>query len=644
MAQLNAEQDRVDVTYDELPQVLIDAVVSAEDQDFFQHSGIDPIGIARAAWADIQEQEAVQGGSTITQQYVKNVFLTNERTLVRKVKEAVLAVKLEQELGKEQILERYLNTIYFGRGAYGVQAASQVYFNVDVGELQIWQAAFLAGLIRAPEAADPERDPEAAVARRTGVLDLMLEEGYINQEEYDAADAVAFGFPNTLPRPPGTNLGFVQGAEFGTEYFAEYVRQWLVERFGENEVYGGGLRVYTTLDMEMQSTAYASVTGILNQPDDPAGSLVSVDEFGHVKAMVGGTDFQNNEVNLALGGAGGGSGRQPGSAFKPFVLAEALKQGYSAKSTYPAPGSITLDIGGGQEWRVSGGGSSGGSYDLIGATRASSNVVYAQLMLDVGPQSVVTTAERMGIESELPVVPSLVLGSGEVSVLDMAAAYSVFMNSGMAVEPVVVTRVERADGTVLYPTEQPQPERILPEDQAEIVTYALTQVISGGTGTGARISEPAAGKTGTTQDNRDAWFVGFTCRLTTAVWMGYPGQPGEPPRYMTNFRGGGAVFGGSYPADIWQTYMEQVTAGDGCSRWPVPTEFPGEKLNQELGTGIELICTPPSTPSDLNGDGIPDVCLSESPAAPATPPTTSAPTTTTTIPPPTTTTTAPPGP
>ncbi len=640
MAQLNAELDRVDVAYDQLPQVLIDAVVATEDQDFFQHSGIDPIGIVRAAWADIQNQGAVQGGSTITQQYVKNVFLTSERTLVRKVKEAVLAIKLEGEIGKEEILGRYLNTIYFGRGAYGVQAASQGYFNVDVEDLQLWQAALLAGLIRAPEAADPERNPADAVDRRATVLDLMLQENYITQEDYDAADAVALGFPNTLPRPPGTNLGFVQGAEFGTEYVAEYVRQWLVDRFGESEVYGGGLRVYTSLDMEMQATAYRAVTGILDQPDDPAGSLVTVDELGHIKAMVGGTDFANSEVNLALGAAGGGSGRQPGSAFKPFVLAEALKQGYSAKSVYPAPGSITLDIGNGQEWRVSGGASSAGSYDLISATRASSNVVFAQLMIDVGPQAVVTTAERMGITSELPVVPSLVLGSGEVSVLDMASAFSTFMNAGLHAEPVIVTRVERDDGTLLYPTEEAELERILPEDQVEIITYALSQVISGGTGTGARISEPAAGKTGTTQDNRDAWFVGFTCRFTTAVWMGYPGRPGEPPRYMTNFRGGGQVFGGSYPADIWQTYMEQVTAGDGCPSWPVPTEFPGEKLNQADAVIIPPVCPPGLNPVDQTGDGVPDVCVAPETAPLAELPTTSLPTTT--VPPaPTTTTTVP---
>lgn len=563
MFQLNGEENRVLVELDEVPDVMQQAVIAAEDRDFYTHNGVDAVGISRAAWQNIQNDEVQQGGSTITQQLVRSIYLNNERSLVRKVREAVLAVKLEQEMEKDEILERYLNTIYFGRGAYGVQAASRAYFGKDLADLTVADAAYLAGLIRAPEGADAERDPDEATRRRQTVLQAMLEEGYIDQAQYDAADgqewvlnpfgAVAGG--NLLPRAEADTLGNVRGREYGSEYFAEYVRQLLADEYGEDAIYGRGLRVYTTLDHEMQRAAYETVTSTLPDPDDPSASIVAIDDRGAVRAMMGGDNFTESEVNLAVGADGGGSGRQPGSTFKAFALAEAFEQGYASDASLPAPGSITLDIGAGEEWRVSGGGSSSGSHSLVSATQASSNVFYAQLMLELGPENVIDMAQRLGVTAELPEVPSLVLGSGEVSVMDMASAYSTFSNQGTHYPATVITRVEDADGNVLYQYEpDEEAEEVLSPEVADAVTYALNRVVTSGTGTTAgQIDREAAGKTGTTQNNRDAWFSGYTCNFTAAVWMGYVGAPGEEPRTL-----GSSVFGGTVPAQMWRDFMNRV--------------------------------------------------------------------------------------
>ncbi len=570
IAQLSGGVDRVSVTYAQLPQVLIDAVVAAEDRTFFEHRGVDPLGIARALWANVRSEGIRQGGSTITQQYVKNVYLSQERTLDRKIKEAALAVKVERELSKEEILTRYLNVIYFGRGAYGVQAAAKTYFGIDVEELNLPQAAYLAGLIRAPELADaklPDGDPRAepqreeATNRRRSVLAAMLEMGSITQEEHDAA--VAAGWDDVLTRTHTGNFGRVAHPELGTEYFVDYVRQWLVKHAGftDAEVYGGGLRVYTTLDFDLQEEAVSAITSTLDRPDDPAAALVSIDPQGRVRAMVGGLDFASSRVNLAVGTEGGGSGRQPGSSFKPIALAEALEQGVPLSKVYDAPGKkVFKGADGGADWTVANYADAGlGQLNLVDATRKSSNTAYAQLGLDIGPENVAAMARRMGVTSQLDEVPSIVLGTSNVSVLDMATAYSTFANGGEHLGPFVVTRVTDAKGALLYEAPSRR-ERVLSEDVAAQVNWTLSQVIESGTGTGARIGQPAAGKTGTTENYRDAWFVGYTCSLTTAVWMGYPGAPGEPVRSMRSVHGQ-AVTGGSFPATIWRKYMAKATDG-----------------------------------------------------------------------------------
>ncbi|MCB9372403.1 MAG: transglycosylase domain-containing protein [Microthrixaceae bacterium] len=643
---LKGDEDRVNITYEDLPDVVVEAVISAEDRDFFQHGGIDPVGIARAVMANANEEEITQGGSTITQQYVKNVYLTRERSITRKLREAILAVRLDDELSKEEILERYLNTIYFGRGAYGIQAAARNYFRHDIQELdgldnttgqfspvELAQVAYLAGLIRAPESADAQRNPNVATQRRDSVLAAMLDEGYITQDEHDAAVAEGwevddlFASRNIVSRSPATTLGVVRDHEHGTEYFAEYVRQQLVEQFGEDQVYGGGLRVYTTLSLPIQQAAYDTVTGTLDLPGDPAASIVALDDRGRVRAMMGGTDFANQSVNLAVGVEGGGSGRQPGSSFKPFAVATALKEGYSAQARMTVPSSGAFNLAdynaGGGTWEVSGG---GGSHSVMTALPASSNMFFATLMLKLGSASVIETAHQMGVTADLPEVPSIVLGAGEVSPLDMASAYSTFMNHGTHYEPQVISRVEDADGNVIW--EAPETgQQVLTPEVADITTTAMRSVVTSGTGTAASLGDiAAAGKTGTTQNNKDAWFVGFRCNFVASVWMGYPGFNGEPVVPMTNVHGERQE-GGRFPARMWHDFMTTVDPllNDNCDLASV-SDFPDGKDYDDDG--------------DLPGSAIPGTVdtTPDVPVSVTAPPVTSPPVTTppTTAPPVTT--------
>jgi penicillin-binding protein 1A len=639
IAQLSGGEDRVAVSYDQLPPVLINAVISAEDRDFFNHRGVDPVGIGRALWANIRNESVQQGGSTITQQYVKNVYLTQERTLTRKVKEAALAVKVERELSKEEILSRYLNVIYFGRGAYGVQAASRSYFGKNVEDLDLAEAAYLAGLIRSPETADaqlPPTDPKqpeqraTADQRRRSVLDGMRAEGYINQQQYDNASAASWDAVALRP-VSANNYGDVARPELGTEYFLDYVKYWLVSsgEFTDAEIYGGGLRVYTTLDFDMQEQAIDAITSTLNRPSDPSAALVSIDGQGRVRSMVGGLDYEASRVNLAVGEEGGGSGRAPGSSFKPVILAEALKQGVPLDKAYDAPAKkVFPDANAGDDWEVGNYADAGlGRLNLIDATRKSSNTAYAQLILDVGVDNAAALATRLGVSADVPDYPSIVLGTSEVSVLDMASAYSTFADKGEHIQPSVVSRVTDAKGTVLYEAPS-QRQRVLSEEVAQGVNWALNQVIENGTGTGAKFGQPAAGKTGTTDEYRDAWFVGYTCSLTTAVWMGYPGTE---TKLMKSVHGV-EVTGGTFPATIWRKFMTEATTDmESC---------PFERPARAPATADTFV---PGTAPRTSGTTVPPSSTTTAPPAtapPAAPPTTAPPTTAppTTAPP----TTAPP--
>jgi penicillin-binding protein 1A len=664
IATFSAEEDRTNVGLDEVPAVLEEAVLATEDQDYYEHGGIDPVGITRALYNDIRGVGATQGGSTITQQYVKNVYLSSERSIVRKVKEAVLAVKLERELEKAEILERYLNTIYFGRGAYGVDAAARAYYGKDVEDVGLLEASYLAGLIRSPGGADALENPEEATRRRLTVLNAMRSEGHITAEEHAEMEVTPIETGVVEPRDR-RGLGRVEGNtpdnDIGTKYFVEAVRRQIAEQYGEDVLYGGGLRIYTTIDFDLQRAAWDAVTSTLDQPTDPDAALVAVDEYGYVKAMVGGRDFERDEVNLALGSAAGGSGRGAGSSFKPFVLAEAIRQDISLNSMFEAPAQITFDdVQGekpGEPWKVSNyGGTEQGVLDIVDATRVSSNTAYAQLMLEVGPANVAALANRLGVSAELPVVPSLVLGSGDVSPLDMAVGYSTFANRGVHNDPILVTKIEQVDddGDVeVLDQAVPTGERVLTEEQADLVTYCLREVVQGGTGESADFGKPAAGKTGTTQDNKDAWFVGYTPELTAAVWLGYahPGPDGSVPTMdedspVSQSRGLNGVTGGSLPAEVWRKFMAAASAGVDTGTFVRPSSFPGRILHDDLeGTATTEGRGDSDEDDEDDGEGTTSstgsTSTTEDTTSTTAPSTTSSSTSTTA---PTTTTTAGPGP
>ncbi len=647
IATFSAEEDRINVRLSEVPAVLQQAVLATEDRGFYDHGGIDPVGISRALYNDLRGRGVQQGGSTITQQYVKNVYLTSERSLVRKMKEAVLSVKLERELDKDEILERYLNTIYFGRGAYGVGAATRAYFGKDVRDTGLLEASYLAGLIRSPSDADALENPEEATRRRDTVLTAMVQEGYINATDQATLAALPIG-TGVIPPRDRTGLGVVKGNtaadNIGTKYFVEAVRRQVAEKYGEDTLYGGGLRIYTTIDFDMQRAAWDAVSSTLDQPGDPEAALVAVDQYGYVKAMVGGRDFDTQQVNLALGAQAGGSGRGAGSSFKPFVLAEAVRQDISLNSKFNAPGSITFPgvpgAKAGEDWKVSNyGGTAQGVLDLVDATRVSSNTAYSQLMLEVGPQNVANLARSLGVTADLPIVPSLVLGAGDVSPLDMAVGYSSFANRGVHNDPIMISKIEQVDesgDTTVIDQAVPSGERVLSEDQADLVTYCLRQVVTGGTGTSANFGKPAAGKTGTTQDNKDAWFVGYVPSLTAAVWMGYadPLPDGTVPTMnagsaVSQSHGLKGVTGGSLPAEIWRKFMRSATEGVDTGSFTVPSKFPGRILNEALQQTTTTAATSSTSSTSSSTSSTVEDTTTSSETTGSTTPTTSGSTSTT---------------
>ncbi len=601
LATLAGAENRLAISLDEIPERILNAVIAAEDRDFRSHGGVDLGGIARALWVDLRN-EGRQGGSTITQQYVKNTYVGDAPTLWRKFKEAVVAIKLERDLAtearnqnpsltgatsaraaKDEILERYLNSVYFGRGAYGIQAASRAYFGREIRdgdeELGLSQTAYLIGLIRSPSvgdvAADPAcagdasgRPPCRAEQLRANVLAAMVDAGYIQPADATAAGAVPLAKSVVAPTEARSTLA-LKGV--GAEYFVEYVRRQLVTQLGPesaDRVRQGGLRVYTTLRPEAQKAGYLGVYGLLNAANDPAGALVSLDRTGAVVAMVGGRDFNASEVNLAVGTSGGGEGRQGGSTFKPFLLAETIRRGYSLGSTFAGPAKLVLEgADNGKDWEINNyENTSYGSIDLVEATVNSVNTVYAQLVAAtessggrgpkvIGPEGVKTMAQDLGVESPLEAVPSIALGTQNVSVLEMAAAYNTFATEGMRVSPRVITKVV-LNGQELALDRRPD-ARVLAPTQARRLNAVLGQVVARGSGVRARVpGTTVRGKTGTSDDFGDAWFVGSTDRLTTAVWMGFP----DGRRPMLNIHNFPKVSGGSLPAMAFQRYMTKAVA------------------------------------------------------------------------------------
>jgi penicillin-binding protein 1A len=554
---LLAAENREDVRFDDLPAWVPDAVVAIEDSRYWTHKGVDVRAILRAAVANTAEGEVVEGGSTITQQYVKNTLLDSDQTLDRKLEEAVLALQLERDHSKKRILELYLNTIFFGNGAYGVQAAAQEYFGVTARELTLAQAATLAGLIRAPSAFDPTDNPEAAVERRDHVVDRMLELGLVT----DADAAAAKVEPLVLAERTVEE-------RYPAAYVVEQAKQFVLDdpRFGATRgerqalLFSGGLRITTTVDLAVQAAAEGAVAQTLPDPATfPDAAVVTIEPgTGFVRALVGGRDFFSGGARAKLDLATGGPGRPSGSSFKPFVLAAALAEGIPLDRVYPAPSHLEIPLPDASPWRVENyEGSGGGEATLYDATVRSYNTVYAQLIQEVGPEDAMAVARALGVRTtELHPFPSAVLGTNDVHPLDMAAAYATFANRGLRVPPVFVTKVTRRDGTVLYQHQRSQ-ERVLDQRVADQVTGVLQAVVERGTGVGAQIGRPVAGKTGTGQEWRDAWFVGYTPQLATAVWVGFADQGRRsmvPP--ATPFR----VTGGKWPAQIWQLTMSAALA------------------------------------------------------------------------------------
>jgi penicillin-binding protein 1A len=524
------------------------AIVAVEDKRFYEHHGVDLRGMLRAVWADITHHGAVQGGSTITQQFVKNAYLTSQKTIGRKLIEAALAWQLERRWTKDQILSAYLNTVYFGNQAYGVEQASRIYFHHSAARLQPAEAALLAGIPEDPSLYDPVAHPSEARARRNLVLRLMYQQQYLTYGQYRTA------LRAPMPDPHDVALPSSVGAP--APYFANYVRDQLVQEFGPRRAFSGGLHVKTTIDLGLQDIARRAILSVLPSADGPQAALVAMDaQTGAVLAMVGGRNYHQSQFNLATQGQ-----RQPGSAFKPFVLATALRDGVAPSSVLQSK-PVTIDAGGRLWHVVNYEGEYLGPITLATGIAASDNAVYSQLTAIVGPNNVKNTARALGITTPLHGYFSIGLGGEWTTPLDMARAYTSFADGGYRIDSSLFGNQPRAveclaDAHGRCTTENKVVERqVLTPDQDEVLNQLLQGVVTSGTGKAAALpGREVAGKTGTTTNYGDAWFVGYTPQLVAAVWVGYP--TAERPM-LTDFHGQ-PVAGGTYPALIWKAFMSKA--------------------------------------------------------------------------------------
>jgi penicillin-binding protein 1A len=557
LATLRGAESRILVKSDQISPIMRQAIVAVEDKRFYQHRGVDLRGIGRAVWADISSKKVVQGGSTITQQFVKNSCVTSQRTISRKLKEAALAWQLEQRWSKARILTAYLNTIYFGNGAYGIQRAAQTYFNSTAARLTLPQAALLAGIPADPTRFDPVTNPKTARARRVEVLTAMLQQNEITQTDLLRAQRAR------LPLAADVHLPGIEGP---APYFVNYVKQQLIEQYGTRRVFGGGLNVQTTIDLRLQKLARAAIEHVLNAPDGPSAALVAIrPRTGEILAMYGGDNFRQSQFNLAVQGE-----RQPGSSFKPFVLATALKQGVAPSTIFPSrPVSIFI---GDKYWNVHNYENDYiGSADLATATVVSDNSVFAQLTRLVGPRNVARTARQLGITRHLNPYFAIGLGADPVSPLEMARAFSTFANEGRRIDgsafgnrPRAIARVHNPQGKIIDDN-KPVNRTVLSRDDSALLTSILQDVVRSGTGKRASLPDrTVAGKTGTTENYGDAWFVGYTPQLATAVWVGYPNKLVP----MLSQYHGEAVAGGTFPAEIWRVFNQLALAGTAPEAFP----------------------------------------------------------------------------
>jgi len=572
-------KNSIPVDLEDVPENVRNAFLAIEDPRFYQHHGISLRGIARAAWSDLSSGSIKEGGSTITQQLVKISFLTPERTIKRKIQEIILAFQVERHYTKDEILEMYLNNIYLGEGAYGIQAAAQTYFGKDIKQVKsLEEAALLGGLPQAPSAYSPYRDPQAALARRNTVLDSMAKYNFISESEAEKAKAKELKVETREPA----------GRQYPYPYFIDYVTDKLIEKYGETEVFKGGLKVYTSLDPKIQQIAEAAMARKTNFPSSrtdannmlqPQGAVVLLDPHtGYIKALVGGREHtQQRQWNRATQ-----TTRQPGSAFKPIAA-------YGPAIEYKGlgPASVVDDIPvkyGSYEPRNFDG-KYRGLITLRTALTHSVNVVAVRLLMDtVGINEAIRFASGLGIKLDPQVHgASMALGGlhNGVTPLQMASAYGAFANQGVYIEPTAIIRVEKSDGVIL---EQPVPKQrqAMKATTAYLITDMLKSVMQSGTGTGAQIGRPAAGKTGTTDDGKDIWFVGYTPELVASVWIGY-----DKPTAMPQ------AFGSTYPAWIWQEIMSKALSGVPVKDFSRPDGLVTATVDSKSG-----LLPGPNTPSD----------------------------------------------
>ncbi len=546
----------------ELPRYVPQAVIAIEDRRFYRHFGIDPIGLARAMLANIRAGRVVQGGSTLTQQLAKNLFLKPERTLKRKIQEAVLAIWLESRFTKDEILQLYLNRVYFGAGAWGIEKAAQKYFGKSARELTLGEAAILAGMLKAPARYNPLKYPKRARKRARQVIAAMLEEGYITKEEARRA------LSRVRPVKPSSYVP-------ATQYIVDWILEQLPDLIGELEQ---SIVVETTLDYRIQRHAERTLRRVLLKEGRrrrvSQGAIVVLGPDGAVKAMVGGLSYRRSQFNRAVHAR-----RQPGSAFKPFVYLTAIEQGYT-------PDSVELDapfqIG---KYRPENYGKKYyGRVTLRTALAKSLNTVAVKLCVAVGPEEVVATAHRLGIASPLNPVPALALGVSEVTPLEITAAYVPFANGGKAVVPYIVTRITSRDGKVLYERHGSGLGQVIEWRDLGMMNDMMRAVVNEGTGRAARIpGRDIGGKTGTSQDYRDAWFIGYAPQLVMGVWLG--NDDNSPTRRVT---------GGSLPARIFRTVMARALKdlpveplpGEYREEWIEPDPWEERQVARRNGGGL----------------------------------------------------------
>ena len=562
---VRSDEIRTPVAWSDMPASVREATIAIEDERFYEHAGVDYSAIIRAGVKNLESGDAVQGGSTITQQLVRALYIDNpERNFERKIREAKLAQELEDEhpgrAGKNWILREYLNAVPYGtnggRTSIGVEAAAQTYFSEHAKNLDLDQAALIAGLPQAPSEYNPFRAPTAALERRNEVLQKMADNGYITVDEAQEAAS----------QPLGLDPGIHRYTTRREPYFFDYVEEQLIEEYGVGVYRRGGLKIHTTIDPALQDAGRAAIRSALPYSTDPSSAIVAIDpNTGYIKAMASSGTYQDRKFNLAAQGH-----RQPGSSFKTFVLVTALRQGVDPDTTSYTSKPLDLSLPEYGPWKVSTYDDTyGGNMSITQATLRSDNTVYAQLDLDLGPKNVRDTAEMMGVTTPLDGIPAEGLGGLRlgVSPLEMADAYATLASYGIHNDPIAITKVEFPDGKT-DDLGEPRRKRVLPEWVAYEATKILNQNVLSGTGTAANFGCDAAGKTGTTDSFTDAWFVGYTPNLAASVWVGYPDARVE----MTSVHGI-SVAGGTFPAQIWHSFMSTADAGQ-CESFPVSTESP----------------------------------------------------------------------